>query len=69
VGGLFGWARAYKEILRSIKNLKIGKDLVAGSLTVDSSWAKDAKDAKKGKKKGCLLVPEFTASSVVVSFL
>ncbi len=51
-GGLVGWAEAYKEILRTIKNLEIGGKSEAGSHTVDSSWAKDAINAKKGKKKG-----------------
>ena len=32
-GGLVGWARAYKQILRTMKNL-IGKDLEAGSHTI-----------------------------------
>jgi hypothetical protein len=41
---------ALKEIIEDHENLKIGKELEAGSHTVDSSWPKGAKNAKKRKK-------------------
>jgi len=35
-----------------MKSLNIGKELEAGSHTMDSSWAKGAQNAKKRKEKG-----------------